>query len=67
MCDPDAPTGSGWWHWSIFDIPINIKSLKRHVASLSKFLVPKGSIQSIINLGMAGFGGACPPRGDNHH
>ncbi|MEW8627923.1 MAG: YbhB/YbcL family Raf kinase inhibitor-like protein, partial [Candidatus Thiodiazotropha sp.] len=25
--DPDAPTGSGWWHWIAFNIPVETKEL----------------------------------------
>lgn len=61
--DPDAPTGSGWWHWLAFDI------------SKDKFTLPSGFgnseskdvIQSITDFGKIGFGGACPPKGDKAH
>ena len=61
--DPDAPTGSGWWHWVVFDI------------SKDKFTLPSGFgnseskdvIQSMTDFGKSGFGGACPPVGDKAH
>lgn len=61
--DPDAPTGSGWWHWVAFDI------------SKDKFTLPTGFgnseskdvIQSITDYGKSGFVGACPPIGDKAH
>ncbi|MDD2887271.1 MAG: YbhB/YbcL family Raf kinase inhibitor-like protein [Aliarcobacter sp.] len=61
--DPDAPTGSGWWHWLAFDI------------SKDKFTLPSGFgnseskdiIQSMTDFGKTGFGGACPPKGDKAH
>ncbi len=65
--DPDAPTGSGWWHWIIFDIPPNITSLKAGTGNLESKLFPKGSVQSITDFGKAGYGGACPPSGDKAH
>jgi Raf kinase inhibitor-like YbhB/YbcL family protein len=65
--DPDAPTGSGWWHWVIFNIPSNIKELKKDAGNLQKGLAPKGCTQSLTDYGMPGFGGACPPVGDKPH
>lgn len=56
--DPDAPTGSGWWHWFAFNIPADITSL------------PGGGdvngVQLTNDYGAAGFGGACPPPGEVH-
>lgn len=65
--DPDAPTGSGWWHWIIFDIPANIHSLKMNAGNVKAPIAPKGSIQSTSSFGQPGFGGACPPQGGNPH
>ncbi len=65
--DPDAPTGSGWWHWIIFNIPKNVDSLDRDAGIIKKNIAPKGSVQSITSYGIAGYGGACPPEGDNPH
>ena len=65
--DPDAPTGSGWWHWVIFDIPANIHSLKRNAGNVKALIAPKDSIQSTTSFGQSGFGGACPPQGDSPH
>ncbi len=65
--DPDAPTGSGWWHWIIFNIPANINELKADAGNPEKKLAPAGSIQSITDYGAPGFGGACPPEGDKAH
>jgi Raf kinase inhibitor-like YbhB/YbcL family protein len=64
MYDPDAPTGSGWWHWVGFDIPANITELVTNTGNLALNLAPKGMIQSITNYGVAGYGGPCPP--ENH-
>lgn len=63
--DPDAPTGSGWWHWVAFDIPANVTSLDQGAGSADGAM-PEGSIQSRTDFGATGFGGACPPPGEVH-
>ncbi|MCH9814255.1 MAG: YbhB/YbcL family Raf kinase inhibitor-like protein [Epsilonproteobacteria bacterium] len=63
--DPDAPTGSGWWHWIVVNIPANITEIVTN-ASATKGL-PKGAIETMTDYGSAGFGGACPPQGDKAH
>jgi Raf kinase inhibitor-like YbhB/YbcL family protein len=65
--DPDAPTGSGWWHWVIFNIPASVTQLAADAGNPAKGLAPKGSIQSTTDYGKPGFGGACPPKGDKPH
>ncbi len=65
--DPDAPTGSGWWHWVIFDIPAASNQLLADAGNVKKSIAPKGVIQSITDFGGFGFGGACPPKGDAPH
>jgi Raf kinase inhibitor-like YbhB/YbcL family protein len=67
MYDPDAPTGSGWWHWLIFDIPADVKELKENAGNVSLNLAPKGSLQSMTDFGQAGYGGPCPPEGHGFH
>ena len=64
MYDPDAPTGSGWWHWVVFDIPSDVNELLRNAGNIEKGLMPKDAIQSITNYGVPGYGGPCPP--ENH-
>ena len=64
MYDPDAPTGSGWWHWVVFDIPNNVNELLKNAGNIEKGLMPKNAIQSITNYGVPGYGGPCPP--ENH-
>lgn len=64
MYDPDAPTGSGWWHWVVFDVPNNVNELVTNAGNISLNLAPKGTIQSVTNYGVAGYGGPCPP--ENH-
>jgi Raf kinase inhibitor-like YbhB/YbcL family protein len=65
--DPDAPTGSGWWHWVIFNIPADAPELPADAGNPAKSLAPKGSVQSMTDYGKPGFGGACPPIGDKPH
>lgn len=67
MYDPDAPTGSGWWHWVVFDVPSNISTIARNAGKIDLNLMPKGSIQSLTNYGTQGYGGPCPPKTDGHH
>lgn len=64
--DPDAPTGSGWWHWVVFNLPASTTALPADFGNLSlKQSIP--SKQTITDYGKAGFGGACPPVGDKPH
>lgn len=65
--DPDAPTGSGWWHWIIFNIPANITSLSKNAGDPASGLAPAGSVQSRTDYGTPGYGGACPPVVDKPH
>lgn len=59
--DPDAPTGSGWWHWQLVNIPKNVKSLPVGAGDANKNLTPEGSVHIRNDYGIKGFGGACPP------
>lgn len=65
--DPDAPTGSGWWHWQIVNIPANVNELATNAGSVNENLAPLGSLQVINDYGKRGFGGACPPVGHGIH
>ncbi len=65
--DPDAPTGSGWWHWLIFNIPPSVTSLPASAGKADGTGAPQGSIQSMTDFGQPGFGGPCPPQGDKPH
>jgi Raf kinase inhibitor-like YbhB/YbcL family protein len=64
--DPDAPTGSGWWHWVVYDIPATATELPQGAGS-GKAALPEGAKQGKTDFGTAGFGGACPPPGDKPH
>jgi Raf kinase inhibitor-like YbhB/YbcL family protein len=64
--DPDAPTGSGWWHWVVFDIPSSINTVPSDFGNISK-KQQLSAVQSVTDTGNSGFFGACPPKGDKPH
>jgi len=65
--DPDAPTGSGWWHWILLNIPADIRELPSGAGDPAAGLAPAGSVEHRTDFGTPGFGGACPPEGDKPH
>jgi Raf kinase inhibitor-like YbhB/YbcL family protein len=65
--DPDAPTGSGWWHWVVFNIPPDVMSLPKGAGDPKSANAPKGAVQSRTDFGVPGYGGPCPPKGDPPH
>lgn len=76
--DPDAPTGSGWWHWTVFNIPANITELREgekftpykkvNPATKKEELISFGNVgQGRTDFGKPGYGGPCPPAGDHPH
>lgn len=65
--DPDAPTGSGWWHWLVFNIPANVNKLEKGAGSMGSNRAPNQSIQSRTDFGKPGYGGPCPPKGSQPH
>jgi Raf kinase inhibitor-like YbhB/YbcL family protein len=65
LYDPDAPTGSGFWHWVIFNIPASAISLPEDVANNGG--VPAPSIEGRTDWGAPGYGGPVPPPGDDPH
>lgn len=66
--DPDAPTGSGWWHWVVYNIPADARSLPAGAGKADGSALPKGAVQGNTDFGSPGYGGPCPPPGSgNHH
>lgn len=63
--DPDAPTGSGWWHWLVVNLPKTTTSISTDASAKGK--LPKGTVETMTDYGSASFGGACPPKGDKDH
>ena len=65
MYDPDAPTGSGWWHWVMYNIPAETTGLAAGAGNGRN--APRSSAQGTTDFGTKGYGGPCPPVGDKPH
>jgi Raf kinase inhibitor-like YbhB/YbcL family protein len=65
MYDPDAPTGSGWWHWVMYNIPGSTTGLVAGAGNGRN--APRGSAEGATDFGTKGYGGPCPPVGDKPH
>jgi Raf kinase inhibitor-like YbhB/YbcL family protein len=65
--DESAPTGSGWWHWLVFNLPANTAELVSNAGDIVKKLMPETAIQSKTDYGSYGYGGPCPPVGHGIH
>lgn len=63
--DPDAPTGSGFWHWVIYNIPATVTSLPQSAGTPGH--EPAGAVQGSSDYGRPGYGGPCPPAGLGPH
>lgn len=64
--DMDAPTGSGFWHWVLFNIPVSINQLDAGAGDPAGDLIPEGAVQSLNDIGVPGYAGAAPPEGPAH-
>lgn len=63
--DKDAPTGSGWWHWVVIDLPADANSLAAGAGN-GKAVLPHSTRMTPTDMGKPGFLGACPPEGPEH-
>lgn len=63
MHDPDAPTGVGFFHWVVADLPAGTTSLAENASAGG---LPAGAVQAYTDFGASGYGGPCPPPGPAH-
>ena len=65
--DPDAPTGNGFWHWVVFNIPPDVTSLPKGAGDPKGPAALKGAVQTRSDFGVPGYSGPCRPPGDPPH
>ncbi|MBF9071358.1 YbhB/YbcL family Raf kinase inhibitor-like protein [Streptacidiphilus fuscans] len=67
MYDPQAPTGSGFWHWVVIDIPATTTSLLLDAGAPSSRTLPPGAVQLADDAGVHQYVGGAPPAGSGTH
>ncbi|MET8426750.1 YbhB/YbcL family Raf kinase inhibitor-like protein [Nocardia sp. NPDC004860] len=65
--DPDAPTGSGFWHWAVANIPATTTSLPEGAGDDAGSGLPTGSFQVPNDARLPRYIGAAPPAGHGEH
>jgi hypothetical protein len=65
--DPDAPTGSGFWHWAVYNIPASVTSIASGAGATGGASLPQGAAMLSNELGAKSFTGAGPPPGTGTH
>jgi Raf kinase inhibitor-like YbhB/YbcL family protein len=65
--DPDAPTGSGFWHWVVVNIPPDVTALPLGAGDPARGTMPAGALEVRTDFGKPGYGGPCSPPGSNVH
>jgi Raf kinase inhibitor-like YbhB/YbcL family protein len=65
--DPDAPSGSGWWHWAVANIPAAITSLDTDAGAAGGAKLPSGALTLPNDDGERRYSGPTPPRGTGVH
>ena len=65
--DPDAPTGSGFWHWYVIDLPADTTELAADAGAKGGANLPAGARHIRNDYGQYAWGGMCPPPGDKPH
>jgi Raf kinase inhibitor-like YbhB/YbcL family protein len=67
MCDPEAPTVTGFWHWAVVNVPANVNELPGGAGDESGSELPAGAFQLPNDARMARYCGAGPPPGHGRH
>jgi Raf kinase inhibitor-like YbhB/YbcL family protein len=67
LYDPDAPTGSGFWHWAVYNIPASVTGLAADAGNPDAGLLPPGALTLPNEARMDRFVGAAPPPGNGEH
>ncbi|HUB16938.1 MAG TPA: YbhB/YbcL family Raf kinase inhibitor-like protein [Acetobacteraceae bacterium] len=67
MFDPDAPSGHGWWHWILVNIPTSVTSLPENAGAAGSRALPAGALQGRNDFGFSNYDGPCPPTGAAPH